>query len=186
MKTKHIVKIEKLVFGGQALARLKTGQTVFIWNALPGETVEIEIITKKRNYLEATAKKIIIPSKDRIEPQTSHYLSTSAWEIITPKKEKQYKIEIAQETYKKIGLFETPNLTIESLDKNFEYRNKIEYSFCDKNFIYKTRKQKELEKNTANKITKEDISLAFYERGGKDRIPVTNCKLATKEINKTK
>ena len=37
------IHIEKLVFGGQGLSRLEDGPIAFVWNALPGEEVEIEI-----------------------------------------------------------------------------------------------------------------------------------------------
>ena len=37
------LKIEKLVFGGQGLARHES-KVYFVWNALPGEEVEVEII----------------------------------------------------------------------------------------------------------------------------------------------
>ena len=45
------VKIEKLVFGGQALGTMEDGRKVFVWNALPDEEVEIEILKKKRNLI---------------------------------------------------------------------------------------------------------------------------------------
>ena len=39
------LRIEKLVFGGQGLAK-KDGKTYLVWNALPGETVEAKIVKK--------------------------------------------------------------------------------------------------------------------------------------------
>jgi predicted RNA-binding protein with TRAM domain len=41
------VEIEKLVFGGQGMARVDN-KVAFIWNALPGETVEIDVIQNKK------------------------------------------------------------------------------------------------------------------------------------------
>ena len=35
----EIVSVTKLVHGGQGLAELADGRKVFVWNALPGETV---------------------------------------------------------------------------------------------------------------------------------------------------
>jgi tRNA/tmRNA/rRNA uracil-C5-methylase (TrmA/RlmC/RlmD family) len=38
------VAITKLVHGGQGLGELSDGRKVFVWNALPGETVAIRVI----------------------------------------------------------------------------------------------------------------------------------------------
>jgi len=43
------VKIEKIVFGGQGLARTDEG-VLFVWGVLPGEEVEVEITDKKKNF----------------------------------------------------------------------------------------------------------------------------------------
>ena len=50
------VTIETLVFGGQALARLEDGRVIFVWNALPGEVVDIVIIKKKKQYLSSSSR----------------------------------------------------------------------------------------------------------------------------------
>ena len=63
------VEIEKLVFGGQGMARLPSlgaqttsgqghidGKIAFVWNALPGETVEIDVIQNRKTHLEGVAK----------------------------------------------------------------------------------------------------------------------------------
>jgi tRNA/tmRNA/rRNA uracil-C5-methylase (TrmA/RlmC/RlmD family) len=49
------VTIDKLVHGGQGLGTLPDGRKVFVWNALPGETVRVRIIKTKRSYAEAIA-----------------------------------------------------------------------------------------------------------------------------------
>jgi L-2-hydroxyglutarate oxidase LhgO len=42
--------IEKLVFGGQAMGKTPDGKLGFIWGALPGETVEVEVLKNKKNF----------------------------------------------------------------------------------------------------------------------------------------
>src|SRR3989344_5353498 len=97
------VTIEKLVFGGQGLGKMSDGRIVFVWNALPGETVDIEIIKKQKNYLEAVATNILVPSPDRVEPKESHWLSSSPWQMLPFEKENYWKQAIAAETYSKFG-----------------------------------------------------------------------------------
>ena len=62
------VTIEKLVLGGQGLATLPDGRKVFVWNALPGEQVKIQLLKSKKGYAEAIAKQVIAPSPERIVP----------------------------------------------------------------------------------------------------------------------
>ncbi|NCO04746.1 MAG: 23S rRNA (uracil(1939)-C(5))-methyltransferase RlmD [Candidatus Magasanikbacteria bacterium] len=168
------VTIETLVFGGQALARLEDGRVIFVWNALPGEVVDIVIIKKKKQYLEAVATTIITPSTHRITPTMPYYLSSAAWDMMDSVTENEWKTTIAKDVYKKIGDLSDLNLDIISSEIPYGYRNKIEFSFCDKNFIPKaTRKEDHV----------EDISFAFFSRGSHDRIPVDGCALASPTIN---
>lgn len=144
------VKIDKLVHGGQGLGQLLSGQKIFVWNALPGETVGVRVGRKKRGFAEGFAEKIIRPSKDRIEPIDEAYLSTSPWQIMTWAAENRYKSEILREAFsrEKIKLpefdfiasgkagpvrFSESEFTSEGPMENppgvFHYRNKMEYSF---------------------------------------------------------
>lgn len=123
------VTIEKLVHGGQGLATLADGRRAFVWNALPGEIVEVRIIKKKRHYIEAIAETIIQASPDRLAPRDQNYLATSPWQILPFEKENQYKKEIVAElfSHEKIAL---PMLgEVVATQPEWQYRNKMEYSF---------------------------------------------------------
>ena len=70
------VRIQKLVFGGQGLTELSSGKKAFVWGVLPGELVDIRIIKKRKDYVEAVAENIVEPSPERIMPSEENYLST--------------------------------------------------------------------------------------------------------------
>ncbi len=161
------IKIEKLIFGGQGLAHLPDGRVIFVWNALPGETVDIEIIKKKKDYLEAIAIYIRTPSPERINPKDAHFLATSPWQIMSYKTENKWKRDIAIETYKKIGgnIFADINPDIIFPNGQYHYRNKMEFSFI------------ELEDGST--------SLAFFQRGGRSRFALTHSELASPLLDKT-
>ncbi|MDB5185421.1 MAG: putative methyltransferase [Candidatus Saccharibacteria bacterium] len=118
-----------MVHGGQALGELTDGRKVFVWNALPGETVQGRVIKQKRSYAEAIAESVANPSADRVEPEEANYLSTSPWQIMTFEAENRYKRAIVEElfTHEKVSL---PSLsdTVHD-DRVWHYRNKMEYSF---------------------------------------------------------
>jgi 23S rRNA (uracil1939-C5)-methyltransferase len=142
------VTITKLVHGGQGLGELADGRKVFVWNALPGETVRVRIIKKKRSYAEAIAEDIVEPSPERVEPREANYLATSPWQMMSFAAENKYKAEIVKE------LFQQAHIDITQFDLTtvagkaarddefisspgamenplgvFHYRNKMEYSF---------------------------------------------------------
>jgi 23S rRNA (uracil1939-C5)-methyltransferase len=173
--------IEKLVFGGQGIAHLESGLPVFVWNALPGETVIATIRKKKRTYYEAVATEILTPSPDRIAPIVPHYLSTSPWQIMTSAREQQEKISAVLETYDRIGGWQPPTTLpiVDDLDQAFGYRNKIEFSFCDKNFVQPKKRPKDFVP------LPEDISFSFFERATHNRIPVETSVLASPAIMET-
>ena len=123
------VTITKLVHGGQGLAELSDGRKVFVWNALPGETVRVRVIKKKRSYAEAIAEEVVQASPERIEPREENYLATSPWQMMTFEAENNYKAEIVRElfTHEKVSLPEFGSVV--QAGPEWQYRNKMEYSF---------------------------------------------------------
>ncbi len=158
------VVIEKLVFGGTALGRDESGLIYFVWNALPGEKVLVRVTKKKNKYIEAIAEQIISPSPHRIAPLESHYLSSSPWGIMDLATENLAKVAIAREIFKKNGNIDlSSDLNIYTDGRDYGYRNKIEFSFTEN-------------------IDRE-ITLAFFTRGNKTKIPVSISNLADDTIN---
>jgi 23S rRNA (uracil1939-C5)-methyltransferase len=99
------VLIEKLVHGGSGLARLDTGQTVFVPGVLPGERVVVTIRKKRKGVLEAALVKVLTPSKDRIIPPCNGEIECTGatWPHIAYPAQLKYKQEILLDTLKKIG-----------------------------------------------------------------------------------
>ena len=155
-------KIEQLVPGGQGIATLEDGKKAFIWGALPGEVVEFEITKNKRSYCEGIATKILQAAPERIEPKDACYLATSPWQIFDYQAELEAKTQIVRDCFKQnhLGIEVLPTVTD---GKDFEYRNKMEYSlYWD---------------NDANKIF-----LAFHQRGTHRKIPITQSSIERPEI----
>lgn len=132
MTTEEVV-IEKLVHGGQALGTLADGRKVLVWNALPGETVSVELRKSKHSYAEGFATHIVTASPDRVEPKDEAYLSTSPWQIMTFEAEQAAKLSILRETFTREQVTFSPqveaSLEMVSNGTQWQYRNKMEYSF---------------------------------------------------------
>jgi 23S rRNA (uracil1939-C5)-methyltransferase len=158
------VTIEKLVFGGQGLGRVDN-QVIFVWGGLPGETVEIKVIKKKKNFVEGVVINVLTPSPDRIKPAEDHYLSCSPWQTMSFEKENEWKKLIAEETYGRLAGLKDLKLELVKGKNEYGYRNKMEYNFT-------------LDKSG-------NISLAFHNRGTHQLYALEKCVLADKKIQES-
>lgn len=125
----QIVRVDKLVHGGQGLGQLEDGRKVFLWNTLPGELVAFEARKSKKNYLEGVATQVIEPATERIAPKDEAYLSTSPWQIMTFEAENQHKKEILEETFQREHVSYSQEIAFYAGERQWRYRSKMEYSF---------------------------------------------------------
>lgn len=156
------VIIEKLVHGGQGLATSEEGRKIFVWGALPGETVNIRVIKKKRSYSEAIAEEIIEASPERIEPRESNYLATSPWQIINFDVENDYKKRIVEELFVQAHV-PIPEFSMTTAGPEWKYRNKMEYSFWGDD---------------------DGLHLALHNRGSHQKTIVQGSELALEALDK--
>lgn len=158
-----MIKIEKIVPGGEGLGTDENGKKVFFWNALPGEEVEEYTVSKKKShYNKATATKIATPSRYRITPEDDCFLSTSPWQIMDYDYELQIKKELIKELFREHQIdIDEPEIITDGHD--FHYRNKMEYS------LYWDRE--------SNKILP-----SFHARGSHYKIPITKSSIERPEI----
>lgn len=156
------VKAEKLVHGGQAIATMKDGRKLFVWNALPGEQVEAVIYRKQKSFSEATATTIIEASADRIEPRDEAYLSTSPWQIMSFAAENKHKAMIVQDAFERENCV-VPPFAFRTAEQDFGYRNKMEYSLWGDDQL--------------------GIQLALHRRGSHQKIIVDGSSLAMPAID---
>ena len=105
MREQAEVLIEKLVYGGKGLARLGSGQAVFVPAVLPGERVLIEIARKRKGILEADLVTVLTPSPDRVSPpcEGEKQCTGATWPHISYPAQLLLKTEILLDTVRKIG-----------------------------------------------------------------------------------
>ena len=66
MMNNENVTIERMVAGGDGLARLADGRVVFVNGAITGEQIAIEITTNKKDFARANIVEILNPSAHRV------------------------------------------------------------------------------------------------------------------------
>ena len=119
------LRIEKLVYGGDGLARTDVG-VVFVPRTAAGDLVEAEIIERKKDYASARLKQVLEPSPDRQEPYCPNYASEGCchWQHIRYLRQVDYKDAIIRESLKRLGKLEWDGeiKRITGPDRNYRLR----------------------------------------------------------------
>jgi len=119
------LKIEKLVYGGDGLARTENG-VVFVPAAAAGDVVEAEIVATKKDYASARILRLLEPSPDRREPTCPNYATEGCchWEHIKYESQVDYKVAIISESLKRLGHvpWERPVKRITGPDHHYRLR----------------------------------------------------------------
>ena len=88
------LRAEKLVAGGDALARLEDGRVAFVEGAIPGELVDARVLQSKTSFVRAEADSIIEPSSARVAPDCVHRnegCGGCAWMHMEPQAQHDFK-----------------------------------------------------------------------------------------------
>ncbi len=98
--------IERLVAGGDAMARDADGRVVFVDNALPGETVEAVFVEVKRDFARATTRAVVTASPQRVVPPCAHVADGCGgcdWQHLAASAQHDAKVEIVREAFARTG-----------------------------------------------------------------------------------
>jgi len=104
-----VLRPERLVAGGEALARDESGRVVFVAGALPGERVAVEITRRQRDFAKGRAVDILEASDVRCRPTCPHRRSGCGgcgWMHIDPAAQLDAKVDIVLESLTRIGRLE--------------------------------------------------------------------------------
>ena len=69
------LKIEKMVYGGDGLARLAGGKAVFLPFVLPGEEVSATILKERSSFARASVDQVLQPSDKRVKAPCPYFQS---------------------------------------------------------------------------------------------------------------
>lgn len=124
--------IESIGFEGVAVARDDDGFVYFVKGGVPGDTVEAEILRKKKSYAEARVRTVITPSPNRIAPKCSHFgvCGGCSWQHLDYSSQLEWKRRHVEDCFSRLGKIPVDELlpTVPA-ERIFHYRNKMEFSF---------------------------------------------------------
>ncbi|NNT72915.1 23S rRNA (uracil(1939)-C(5))-methyltransferase RlmD [Flavobacterium sp. IMCC34852] len=119
---------------GVSVAKAPEGQIIFIPNVVPGDVVDVQTLKKRKAYFEGKAIKFHEYSSDRVEPVCQHFGACGGckWQNMNYEKQLFYKNQEVFNNLKRIGKIELPEFEpILGSEKQFFYRNKMEFGFSD-------------------------------------------------------
>lgn len=125
----EIVEIEKIVAGGDGLARQPDGPVVLVPRTAPGERVEVELVEAHRQWARGRVVCILDPSGDRRDPPCPHYQVCGGCQLQHLNYEAQLaaKAGIISDTLRRLGGIEIDPPEVAASASEFEYRNRVTF-----------------------------------------------------------
>lgn len=172
------VEVTSLNSEGRGISKTDEGFVIFTEKTLPGDTAQIKIKKKKSNYAEAGLVEIINPSEFRTNTKCSHFGVCGGCKIQNYSYDKQleFKTNVVKDSLERIGGFNIPEI-LPALGSSevFYYRNKMEFSFSDDEWL----EEKDIHS------AKENYALGLHVPGFHSKIVnIENCYLQSELSNK--
>ncbi len=104
--TTLLLRPDRFVAGGDAIARDDSGRVVFVRGAAPGETVEAEVLTAKKDWARAITVAVIDPSPARVTPPCASRRAGCGgcgWQHLTLEAQRAARVEIVIDALRRTG-----------------------------------------------------------------------------------
>ncbi|MGN0432568.1 MAG: 23S rRNA (uracil(1939)-C(5))-methyltransferase RlmD [Lachnospiraceae bacterium] len=125
--------IEDMGAEGEGIGKVD-GFTLFVKDAVIGDTVEARIVKSKKNYGYARLEKVLTPSPFRIEPRCALHRQCGGCQIqaMSYERQLQFKADKVKNNLLRIGGFSKEELAAVmeppvGMEEPFRYRNKAQY-----------------------------------------------------------
>ena len=163
------ITIEKLVYGGDGLARLapepgrERGKTVFVPFVLPGEVAEVATVESKPGFERAKLAQLIKLSEKRITPGCQYYGACGGchYQHIAYEDQLNYKSEILRETLLRTAKLDWADGIRAHPSAPWNYRNR-----------------------TRMRVQHAPFALGYFKFASHDLLPVASCPISSELINR--
>ncbi len=141
-KTKRLVfenvTVTDAAAKGKTIGKAPDGRVIFLTNTVPGDVVDVQTTKKRKAYFEGIATNFHSLSDKRVEPVCQHFniCGGCKWQDMGYEHQLFYKQKEVENNLKRIGHLDLPELTpILGSEKQYFYRNKMEFSFSDSRWL---------------------------------------------------
>ena len=122
---------------GKAVARVED-RVVFVPFAAPGDIVDVQVYRKKRSFFEGKVVKIHRESNLRVTPECAHFglCGGCKWQHLAYETQLHYKQKQVKDAIERIAKVPYKEfLPIIGSEKQYYYRNKLEYTFSNRRWL---------------------------------------------------
>ncbi|HEX2967597.1 MAG TPA: 23S rRNA (uracil(1939)-C(5))-methyltransferase RlmD [Bacteroidales bacterium] len=173
------VKITDIGSEGNAIARVEN-VVVFVPMLIPGDVVDIQVIKKRKRYLEGRVVRFHEYSRDRIKPRCIHFgvCGGCKWQHLPYPLQLKYKQKQVTDNLSRIGKVNLPEEgSIIGSPDVYLYRNKLEYTFSNKRWLTS-------EEISSGSEFRDETGLGFHIPGLFDKVlDITECHLQPEPTN---
>ena len=123
---------------GKTVAKAPDGRVIFLTNTVPGDIVDIRTGKKRKAYFEGTAIKFHKKSEKRTQPVCDHFEHCGGckWQNMGYEHQLFYKQKEVSNNLVRIGHLDLPEVTpILGCKQQYNYRNKMEFSFSNSRWL---------------------------------------------------
>jgi 23S rRNA (uracil1939-C5)-methyltransferase len=123
------VRILRLAAGGDGIAKLPDGRTVFVPRTAPGDLVELTSVREHKRFARARVDRLLESSPQRVEPRCPHYVRDECGGCQLQHIEYQTQLAVRRafvgDAFRRIGKQEVSDPAIVPADKTYDYRTKL-------------------------------------------------------------
>jgi 23S rRNA (uracil1939-C5)-methyltransferase len=126
--------VDSLAYGGNGVARLD-GFVVFVRGGLPGDTLRARVTKVQRRHAEALATDVLVSGPQRVDAPCAHFPACGGcrFQDLAYDAQAAAKAQWVTDSLQRLaGLSEPPVEPIVPAQSQFGYRNKMEYSFAQR------------------------------------------------------
>ena len=125
------LRIEKMVQGGEGMARLDDGRVCFVAGALPGELCKVRLTFQKKDFTKGRVVEVIEPSPDRVKPLCPLYGKCGGCSLqhLASERQADYLEKVERENFKRLAHAELPEDFVIHTGNAWGYRNRARVVF---------------------------------------------------------
>ena len=163
-----LLDIEKLVYGGDGLARLPADEAghrkaVFVPFVLDREQIDATVVEVNRGYDRAKVEQILEPSPDRVEPQCPYFQACGGcqYQHSSYEHQREIKTAILKENLRRIAKIELETELVIHPSPPWNYRNRTRLKFS----------------------TEPEFALGYYRFNSHELLAVEKCPISSPLLN---
>ncbi len=125
------LRIEKMVQGGEGMARLEDGRVCFVAGALPGELCKVRLSFQKKDFTKGRVVEVLEASPDRVKPLCPLYGKCGGCSLqhLASEKQAEYLEKVERENFKRLAHAELPEDFVIHTGNAWGYRNRARVVF---------------------------------------------------------